>query len=108
MANGTRTARPRAARLMSFTLAFFLMLLWSTGAYAQSREDQYGSPTAPVDPPAGQVASGTSGVGPGGQVASGTLGVLPDTGGPSLLFAGTSLLVLGTGAALVGRRNGRR
>jgi hypothetical protein len=123
MAKGTRTAHPRAARLISFTLALFLMLLWSTGAYAQSqsRDYQYGSPTAPVGPPAGQVASGTSGVGPGGQVASGTsgvgpggqvasgtLGVLPDTGGPSLLVAGTSLLVLGTGAALVGRRNGRR
>ena len=96
MAKGTRTARPRAARLMSFTLAFFLMLLWSTGAYAQSREDQYGSPTDPVEDPAA------------GQVASGTLGVLPDTGGPSLLFAGTSFVVVATGVALVSRRNGRR
>jgi hypothetical protein len=83
----------RLAQLASFVLAVVLSLLWSTAAYAQSREDQYGSPTDPVDHV---------------NRVSDTLGVLPDTGGPLILLAGVALVVVGAGMALVGRRGGRR
>ncbi len=82
-------ARLRAAHLAGFVLVSVMPLLWSTAAYAQSREDQYGSPTAPVDH-ASQV--------------SGTLSVLPDTGGPLILLVGAALVLVGTGMALVSRR----
>lgn len=92
MANSTRSAHPRIAQLASFVLAFALLLLWSTVAYAQSREDQYGSPTDPVDH-ANRVSE--------------TLSVLPDTGGPMILLVGGALVVVGTGMALISRRGGR-
>jgi hypothetical protein len=71
----------RVAHLTSFTFVSVLLLLWSTAAYAQSREDQYGSPTDSVD----HVS----------QAASGTLSVLPDTGGPLILFIGVAFIVAG-------------
>jgi len=93
MANSTRSAHHRIAQLASFMLAFGLLLLWSTVAYAQSREGQYGSPTDPVDH-ASRVSD--------------TLSVLPDTGGPLVLFVGAALIVAGTSMALVRRRAGHR
>lgn len=89
MRENTRSARLRIAQLSSFVLAAVLLLLWSTAAYAQSREDQYGSPTDPVDHV---------------NRVSDTLGVLPDTGGPMILLAGVVLVVVGAGMALFGRR----
>lgn len=91
MMMGTRTTRLKVARLMGFILASLMLLLWSTAAYAQSREDQYGSPTDSVD--------SVNGV-------SGTLSVLPDTGGPLILIVGVALIIVGTGVTLV-RRIGR-
>lgn len=91
MAKSTRTARLRAAQLMSFTLASLMLLLWSTVAHAQSREDQYGSPTDPVD---------------SANRVSDTLSVLPDTGGPLILIVGVALIIVGTAVTLV-RRIGR-
>lgn len=93
MARTTRTARLRAAQWASFTLTSLMALLWSTAAYAQSREGQYGSPTDPVDH-VGQVSD--------------TLSVLPDTGGPLVLFVGGALIVAGTSVALLRRRAGHR
>lgn len=80
----------RVAYLTSFAFMSVLLLLWSTAAYAQSREDQYGSPTDSVD----HVS----------QAASSTLSVLPDTGGPLILFIGVAFVVAGAGLAIVGRR----
>ncbi len=93
MAESIRCACLRVAHVTGFVVVSILSLLWSTAAYAQSREDQYGSPTGPV----GDVGR-----------ALDTLGVLPETGGPLILLAGTALVVVGTGMALVSRRNGRR
>lgn len=93
MVGSIRCACLRVAPLAGFVAVTILSLLWSTAAYAQSREDQYGSPTGPVDH-VGRVLD--------------TLGVLPETGGPLILFVGTALVVVGTGMALVSRRNGRR
>lgn len=91
MAERMRCVGLRVAHLTGFVFATVLLLLWSTAAYAQSREDQYGSPTDPVD----HVSQ-----------ASGTLSVLPDTGGPLLLIVGVALVVVGTGVTLA-RRIGR-
>jgi len=91
MAQSTRSARFKAAQLLSFALASLMLLLWTTAAYAQSREDQYGSPTDPVD---------------SANRVSDTLSVLPDTGGPLLLIVGVALVVVGTGVTLA-RRVGR-
>ncbi|QIN84387.1 LPXTG cell wall anchor domain-containing protein [Rubrobacter tropicus] len=93
MVENTRFARLKAVHLAGLFLASTLLLLWSTAAYAQSREGQYGSPTDTVDH-ASRV--------------SGTLSVLPDTGGPLILFVGAALIVTGTGIALVRRRAGYR
>lgn len=89
MTENFRSARLKTAQLASFVLAIVLLLLWNTAAYAQSREDQYGSPTDPVDHV---------------NRASDTLSVLPDTGGPLILLAGVALVVVGAGMALFGRR----
>lgn len=91
MRQRARSVRLRTAQLASFVLASALLLLWSTAAYAQSREDQYGSPTDPVDQ-AGRVSD--------------TLSVLPDTGGPLILLVGGALIVAGTGLSLL--RHARR
>ena len=93
MTDNVRSARLRIAQLASFVLAVVLLLLWSTAAYAQSREDQYGSPTDPVDHV---------------NRVSGTLGVLPETGGPLILLVGVALGVGGAGRARGGRWGGRR
>lgn len=85
--------RLQAARLAGVVFALVLTFLWSTTAYAQSREDQYGSPTDAVDH---------------ANRASEALSVLPDTGGPLILLVGAALVVAGTGMTLVGRRIGRR
>ena len=85
MVKTTRSVRLRIAQLASFVLVFASLLLWSTVAYAQSREGQYGSPTDPVDH-AGRVSD--------------TLSVLPDTGGPLVLLVGVALMVAGTSVAL--------
>ena len=90
MAENVRSVGFRVAHLTSFTFVSVLLLLWSTAAYAQSREDRYGSPTDSVD----HVS----------QATSGTLSVLPDTGGPLILFIGVALVVAGAGLAIVGRR----
>lgn len=90
MIENVRCVGLRVAHLTSFALVAVLLLLWSTAAYAQSREDQYGSPTDSVD----HVS----------QAASGTLNVLPDTGGPLILFVGVAFVVAGAGLAIVGRR----
>lgn len=90
MIENVRCVGLRVAHLTSFALVAVLLLLWSTAAYAQSREDQYGSPTDSVD----HVS----------QAASGTLSVLPDTGGPLILFVGVAFVVAGAGLAIVGRR----
>lgn len=74
------------ARLVGVGLALVVMLIWATAAYAQSADDQYGSPTESKGP----VARAMS--------------VLPDTGGPLLLVAGGAFVVGGTGVALVRRR----
>jgi len=89
MAENIRSVGLRVANLTGFAFASVLLLLWSTAAYAQSREDQYGSPTDPVD----HVSR-----------ASGTLSVLPDTGGPLILLIGVAFVVAGAGLAIVGRR----
>lgn len=93
MVENVRSVRLRVAYVASFAFTSALLLLWSTVAYAQSREDQYGSPTDAVDH-ASRVSD--------------TLGVLPDTGGPLILLVGGALVVVGTGMALVGRWGGRR
>ena len=93
MAESTRNVRYRVVRLAIIVLVSLMVLLWSTAAYAQSREDQYGSPTDAVEP-AGRVSD--------------TLSVLPDTGGPLILLVGAALVVAGTGLAVVRRRDGRR
>lgn len=78
-------------RVIGFTLSIILMLVCATVAYAQTAEDQYGSPTDTVDP-VGDV-----------------LGVLPDTGGPLLLLAaGGVLVVAGIGLAIRRRSASRR
>ena len=89
----TNTLRARVAFLTSFALAFVLLALWSTAAFAQSREDQYGSPTDPVEH---------------ATRASDALSVLPETGGPMIVLVGAALILVGTGLAIVGRRTGRR
>jgi hypothetical protein len=71
MAESIRCACLRVAHVAGFVVVSILSLLWSTAAYAQSREDQYGSPTGPVD----YVGR-----------ALDTLGVLPETGGPLILL----------------------
>ena len=91
MAENVRSAGLRVAHLTSFAFVSVLLLLWSTAAFAQSREDQYGSPTDRVDS-ASRVCD--------------TLSVLPDTGGPLLLIVGVALVVVGTGVT-VARRIGR-
>lgn len=83
-----RSVRSRVAYLASFVFASVLLLFWSAAAHAQSREDQYGSPTDPVDS-AGRVAD--------------TLSVLPETGGPLILLVGGALIVGGTVLGLLGR-----
>ncbi len=88
---GTRSARLKVARLTGFVLTSLMLLLWSTAAYAQSREDQYGSPTDSVD---------------SANRVSDTLSVLPDTGGPLILIVGVALIIVGTGVTLA-RRIGR-
>ena len=93
MTQNTESPRFRIAHLAGLVLAVVVLLMWSTVAYAQSREDQYGSPTDPVD----HVNRVTD-----------TLGVLPETGGPLILLAGIALVVVGAGMALVGRRGGRQ
>ena len=93
MTQNTESSRFRIAHLAGLVLAVVVLLMWSTVAYAQSREDQYGSPTDPVD----HVNRVTD-----------TLGVLPETGGPLILLAGIALVVVGAGMALVGRRGGRQ
>ena len=77
--------------MIGFTLAFFVLPFWSTVAYAQSREDQYGSPTDALE---------------SANRVSDTLSVLPDTGEPLLQIVGVAMVVVGTGVTLV-RRNGR-
>ena len=89
MAENVRYVGLRVAHLAGFAIATVLLLLWSTAAYAQSREDQYGSPTDAVDH---------------ASQASGTLSVLPDTGGPLILLIGVAFVVAGAGLAIVGRR----
>ena len=91
MAEFIRSLDLRVAYITGFAVASVLLLLWNTAAYAQSREDQYGSPADPVD---------------SADRVSGTLSVLPDTGGPLLLIVGVALVVVGTGVTLV-RRIGR-
>lgn len=87
------TTRARIARLVSLVFVSVSWILCSSAAYAQSREDQYGSPTGPVEH---------------ANRAAETLGVLPDTGGPLILLVGAAFVLAGTGLALVGRRMGRR
>ena len=77
------------ARSIGVIIAVMFMLIWATAAYAQSADDQYGSPTESSGPVAHAV------------------NVLPDTGGPLLLVAGGVLVIGGTGVALV-RRQVRR
>jgi hypothetical protein len=89
MAEKMRSVGLRVAHLTGFVFATVSLLLWNTAAYAQSREDQYGSPTDPVD----HVSQ-----------ASGTLSVLPDTGGPLILLIGVAFVVAGAGLAIVGSR----
>jgi hypothetical protein len=93
MVEGTKSLRPRVAQTVTCFSAVVLLLFWNTGAYAQSREDQYGPPTGPVDHV---------------NRASDVLNVLPDTGGPLILLVGVALVVVGAGMALVGRQNGRK
>jgi hypothetical protein len=92
MVEKVQSARLRVAYIASFVLAVFLLLMWNTVAYAQSREDQYGSPTEPVDHV---------------NRASDMLSVLPDTGGPLILLAGVTLVMVGAGLGLIGRWGGR-
>lgn len=89
MTKTIRFARLRAAHVAGSVLMFVLLLFWSTAAFAQSREDQYGSPTDSVD----HVSR-----------ASDTLSVLPDTGGPLILLVGVAFVVVGAGMAIIGRR----
>jgi LPXTG-motif cell wall-anchored protein len=81
---------PYAARFVGFVLAALPMLAYGTIANAQSREDQYGSPTDPVE---------------FGNTASGALGVLPETGGTLILFVGAALIIAGTAVILLRRRS---
>lgn len=92
MENKIHSVRLWTAWLVSFAFASALLLLWSAVALAQSREDQYGSPTDAVES-AGR--------------ASESLSVLPDTGGPMILLVGGALIVVGTGLSLL-RHTGRR
>ena len=86
--------------------ALLLALYWSTLSLAQSREDQYGSPTDPIDPVGS--ASGSMSGSSGGSMSD-VVGVLPDTGGPFVLFIGAALILTGTGVALFrGRRADRQ
>jgi LPXTG-motif cell wall-anchored protein len=86
---GVGIALSYAARFVGFVLAALAMLACSTIANAQSREDQYGSPTDPVQ---------------FGNTASGAFGVLPETGGPLILFVGAALIIAGTAVILLLRR----
>jgi LPXTG-motif cell wall-anchored protein len=86
---GVGMAVSHRAWFVGFVLAALVMLACSTIANAQSREDQYGSPTDPVE---------------FGHTASGTLGVLPETGGPLILFVGAALIIAGTAVTLLRRR----
>lgn len=85
-------ARRGVAWLSGLVFASVAVLLWSAVAHAQSREDQYGSPTDPVDS-AGRAAE--------------SLSVLPETGGPMILLVGGALIVAGTALSLL-RHTGRR
>ena len=93
MAENIRSTGLKAAFVASLAFASVLLLLWDTVAYAQSREDQYGSPTDTVD----RVSRASD-------TLSGTLGVLPETGGPLILLIGVAFVVAGAGLAIVGRR----
>lgn len=92
MENKIHSVRLWGAWLTSFVFASVLVLLWSAVAHAQSREDQYGSPTDAVES-AGQAGQ--------------SLSVLPETGGPMILLIGGALIVAGTGLSLL-RHTGRR
>ena len=72
------------ARFAGFVLAVLAMLVRGPAAHAQSREDQYGSPTDSAD------------------LAGDALGVLPDTGGSLIPLVG-ALVFTGTGVVLVHR-----
>ena len=89
MAENTRSARLKIAHMASIVLAFVFLLFCNAVVHPQSREDQYGSPTEPVDHV---------------NRAADVLSVLPETGGPLILFAGVALVAVGAGMILVGRR----
>jgi hypothetical protein len=75
---------PRLA--VGLFLPTMLMLVYASVAFAQSADDQFGSPVNPVDP-----------VDP----AVNAISVLPDTGGPLLLLSiGGALIMGGVGLAL--------
>lgn len=105
--------------LLSLTIAFALLFVWTAGAYAEtSFKGQYGNPTASgeaaltasgdddysgsessrVDPSSGATdpSSSETGVLP--------LSVLPDTGGPLLPLLGLGVLACGLGGILLLRR----
>ena len=80
------------APIVVLVIPLTLILVCATVAFAQSADDQYGSPVDPVRP------------------AVAAIGVLPDTGGPlSLLIIGGLLVFAGAVLAVRSRiSSGRR